>query len=291
MANTFEKAEVWASMLQSQLREFFVWKNLVDMKFEWDFDWADTVHFRRQAKIVVSDLATSYSEIPTQEITQADETFILSYRKAFSVAISDEDYKELDIDPDTQIIRDAAEKFAKEYDTVIFGEYASAWIEVTDGDMATATNWGSTNSIILSKSNVYDLITAVNQKMDEANIDANDRWIVFSPKEKRFLANAPELLRSTDLWDKTVTGWFMWTIDNMKIYWSNSLVTASSVKHALAWQGKPICFAANIKPKVQFVSSETQSNSFVNYLKAQTKFGVKTFTEGAERLVDVNLKA
>lgn len=289
--NTFEKAEKWASALQSQLREYFVGKNIVDMKFEGDFDGADTVHFRRQAKIVVSDLATSYSEIPTQAITQTDETFILSYRKAFSVAISDEDYKELDIDPDTQIIRDAAEKFAKEYDTVIMSEYASAGIEITDGDMATATNWGWVNPIILSKSNVYDLITAISQRMDEANIDANNRFVVFSPKEKRFLANAPELLRSTALGDKTVTWGFMGTIDGISIYWSNNLVTAGWTKHVLAWQGKPICFAANIKPKVQFVGSETQANSFVNYLKAQTKFGVKTFAEGAERLVDVKIKA
>jgi hypothetical protein len=78
----------------------------------------------------------------------------------------------------------------------------------------------------------------------------------------------------------------MGTVDNLKIYWSNNLASAGGVKHILAGQGKPICFAANIKPKVQFVGSETQANTFVNYLKCQTKFDSKVFAEGAERLLD-----
>ncbi len=80
-------------------------------------------------------------------------------------------------------------------------------------------------------------------------------------------------------------------VDNMSIYWSNNLQVSGGVtKHALAGQGRPICFAANIKPKVQFVDSATQANSFINYIKAQTRFGVKTFAEGVERLCDVNIK-
>jgi hypothetical protein len=35
--------------------------------------------------------------------------------------------------------------------------------------------------------------------MDENNMPTNNRWIILSPKEKRFLANAPELLRSTGM--------------------------------------------------------------------------------------------
>jgi len=49
-------------------------------------------------------------------------------------------------------------------------------------------------------------------------------------------------------------------------------------------QGKPIHFGALIKPKVEFVGSETQATSFVNTMKCQTWFGSKTFAEGKERL-------
>lgn len=299
MSNSFVKSEAWSSVLQSQLRQAFVGKFVTDMKFEGKFDGNDTVHFKRTAKVQFSSMASSYVEVPVSALTDTDETFTLNERQGFSVAVSDEDYKELNIDPNSQVMRDAVEQSAKLYDTNIMGQYANAGITVDDGNMTTATNGGAGNAIVLTKSNIYDFLTGISEAMDAAvdslgnatGIPDSDRWVILSPAEKRLLANAPELLRSTDLGDKTVTGGFMGTVDNLKIYWSNNLTTASSVKHVLAGQGKPICFAANIKPKVQFVGSETQANTFVNYLKCQTKFDSKVFAEGAERLIDCEIDA
>lgn len=293
MANTFIKSEAWANVLQSVLRESFVGKFITNNKFEWEFDGNDTVHFQRLAKITTSDMPSSYSEIPTQALVETDEVFTLDNRKAFSVAISDEDYKELKINPDSQIIQDAAEKFAKDWDDVIFSEYANAGYNITDGNMETATNGGSTNSIILTKSNIYDMLTAVSEVLDANNVPTDNRFIVISPKEKRFLANSPQLLRDTKMGDEVVVKWggYLGMINDLKIYFSNNLKTVSSVKHLIAGQGRPISFAANIKPKVTFVDSSTQATNFVNYMKAMTKFGVKTFAEWAERLVDIEIKA
>jgi hypothetical protein len=95
-------------------------------------------------------MATSYVEIPVQALTQTNETFTLSIRKGFAVAISDEDYKEIDINPDSQIMKDAVEQAAKLYDTEIMSNYANAGLTVTDGDMETATNGGGANSIALT---------------------------------------------------------------------------------------------------------------------------------------------
>jgi len=291
--NTFIKSEAWANVLQSVLRESFVGKFITDNKFEWEFDGNDTVHFQRLAKITTSDMPSSYSEIPTQPLVETDEIFTLDYRKAFSIQISDEDYKELKINPDSRIIQDAAEKFAKDWDDVILSEYANASYNITDGNMTTATNGWTTNSIILTKSNIYDLLTAVSEVLDTNNVPTDNRFIIISPKEKRFLANAPELIRDTKMWDEVVVkwGWYLGMINDLKIYFSNNIKTVSSVKHLIAGQGRPICFAANIKPKVTFVDSNTQATSFVNYMKAMTKFWVKTFSEGAERLVDIEIKA
>lgn len=290
MANTLQKGAKWASVLQSQLREAFVGKYISDTKFEGMFDRADTVHFTRQTKITLADLASSYDEIPVQDIVQSDETFTPTTRKAFSVRVSDEDYKIIDVSPDSQIIQDSAERFAAAYDDAIFAQYVNAGITFTDGDMTTASNGGTTNSVTVSKSNIYDLITGVAMKMDQANVPDSNRWIVLDPKRKRFLLNAPELVRDTTLGDNVVTGGTIGTVDNMKVYWSNRLVTATSV-YALAGQGKPICFAAITKPNVEFVGSETQANSFVNYMKGSSRYGAKVFSEGAERLVSIKLTA
>lgn len=291
MANNIA-AGIWekfSAVLQTELYESYVWAFISNTKFEGDFVGNDTVHFPRFTKLVVQDLLSSYDTLTTQDVVLTDETFVLDKRKAFSYKISDEDYREMKVDPDSDLIRSARDAFANEYDTEIFLEYANAWYTVDDWDMETATNWGAGNAIILSKTNIYDLVTAVVEVMDENNIPAQNRWIVLSPKEKRLLAKAPELLRSTSMWDRVVTWGYMWDIDGVGIWYSNNLQTVTSVKHALAWQGKPICFAANIRPQVTFIDSSTIKDEFVNYVKAQTKFGVKTFHEGAIRLIDVQI--
>lgn len=285
------KAEAWSSVLQEVLREAFVGKYIANVKFEWLFNWNDTVHFPRLTPIVSLDLATSYSEVTVQDLVTTDETFTLDTRKHFSFEISDEDMIEMKISPKSQAIQDGAHAFANDYDDAIMAEYTNAAYTIDDGDMATATNGWAGNDIILSKTNVYDLITAINQELDENNVPDMDRFVIFSPKEKRLLANAPELLRDTSMGDGVVTGWVIWTIDNTKIYWSNNLVTETDTKHILAGAGKPISFAANIKPRVSIVTSDMRADKFVTNVKSQTKFGVKTFTEGANRLIDVLIKA
>jgi hypothetical protein len=83
----------------------------------------------------------------------------------------------------------------------------------------------------------------------------------------------------------------MGDVDGVNIFYSNNTQTVTTVKHLLAGSGKPISFAANIKPSITFVDSSTIKDEFVNYVKAQTKFGVKTFHEGAIKLIDVQITA
>jgi hypothetical protein len=289
MANTFVKAQEWASVLQSQLRESFIGKEIANTRFEGDFDGADTVNFRRQAKLSTLPLATASSKVTVQALNMTNETFTLNNREHISFEIANEDMKELNVSPESEQILNGVEAYARKWDDAIFAEYANAGLVLQDGDMETASNGGTTNSIALSKSNIYDAITAIGKKMDEANIPSNDRWVVFSPKEKQLLLKCPELVRSTQLGDKVVTGGYVGEIDGFKIMFSNRIVTASSIKHCLAGQGKPIDFAANIKPKVEMTPSEYR-DSFAALFKTMSKYGTKVFTSGAERLMDIQVK-
>jgi len=46
----------------------------------------------------------------------------------------------MDINPNSQVMQDAKEAFARTYDLEIFGNYGSASMDLDDGDMTTATN-------------------------------------------------------------------------------------------------------------------------------------------------------
>lgn len=290
--NIFSKSEKYSSVYGGQLRQAFVGKYIANTQFEGDFDGNKTVHVKRLAKVQFSTLPSSYSEIPLTELTETDETFSLSVLKGFAVPISDVDYKELNINPDSELMRNAVEQAAKLYDTEIMSQVVNGDLTVTDGDLETASNGGGANSIKASKSNIYDILTAVAYKLDTApdslgnatGVPDNDRWVMFSPVEKRFLVKAPELIRATALGDKVVTGGYMGEIDGIKIYYSNNILTSATVRSCMFGQGKPIHFAALVKPKVEFVSSSTQATSFVNTMKCQTWYGSKVFAEGSERL-------
>jgi len=159
--------------------------------------------------ITSQDLPTSYSDVTVENLVEADETFQLTTRKASAFEISNEDLVELKINPTSRAIQDMAQAFASNYDDAIMAEYANAGFEIADADMATATNGGGANPIALTKSNIYDMVTAIAEKMDTNNMPTNDRRLILSPKEKRLLANAPELLRSTSMGDSVVTGGYM----------------------------------------------------------------------------------
>lgn len=297
--NTLQKSQAWASTLQSQVRmDSFIGMQIADTKFEWDFDWNGTVNFRRQAKVTLQDMTSWSSEIAVTKLVETNETFTLDKFKGFATEISDEEFKEMDIDPNSQVMRDAKEAFARAYDLEIFGTYASASMVIDDGDMTTATNWAWNNPIIVSKDNSYEIIRRVNLKMNKAvdslwnktGLASNNRWLIVSPDEVFFFEAMPEILRSTELWDRIVTGWFSGTINGLKIYWTNLLSEVSTTRYCLFGQGKPVCFGANIKPKIQFVWQETQANTFLNYLKGMTKFWVKVFAEWAEKFGSLQTK-
>lgn len=290
MANNFGPTiqKVYSKNLQAHLREEFVGKQIANTKFDGMFIGADTVNFPRQAKLVMGTLADFNANLAEQDITQSNETFVLDQIRYFAYRLNIIDKIETYIDPTNQTYVDIKEGFANEMDKSIFGQYQNAGYVVDDGNMETASNGGDGFPIIASKANIYDLVTAVNEVLDLANVPQNSRFVVFSPKEKRYFKNSELLTHATEAGDKTIRKGFMGMIDDTMILWSNNLPEAAGVRHALAGQGKPVSFASNLKPQV-FVGTIAESNNFTYQVKGATKFGTKVFTEGSERLVDIEL--
>ncbi len=282
------KAEFYSSILQKVLYQSYVGFYIANTRFEDKFNGNDTVHFSRFDKLTLETLANSYASLTPQDVVLTDETFTLDTLEGGSYEISELDYIEMNVSPDSALITSLRQAYADKFDTKIFAEYSNA---AYTADSGTISQWTAGSAAALTKANIYDFITWISLIMDENNIPSNDRWLVVSPKEKRLLANAPELLRSTGLWDRIVTWGFMWEIDWIKIYYSNNLPTVTTTKHALAWAGKPICFASNKKPKITFVSPDVKPDKFTYTVKSYTHYWAHTFTEGSVQLIDVQIAA
>lgn len=281
------KAEMWADEMQKRNYESYVGAYISNRKFEGDFIGNDTVHFTYGSGVQISDLASSYDTFEASDVTITDDTFVLNIRKVARIDISDEDYIEMKINPDNHFLMEMADGFAKEYDTEILKQYANANLVLDGADIGETAG-----DLTITDDNVYKFVTAVGRKLDEANASNEDRWIIVSPKEKVNFLNSPKLVHSTEFGDKRIiSGGLLGTISNFKVYYSNNLQTVLTTKHLLAGTGKPVSFAANIRPNVQFVESSVKANSFVNTIKAQTKFGVKVFEKDKDRLVDIPVVA
>jgi len=87
--------------------------------------------------------------------------------------------------------------------------------------METATNGGAGNPVITSKDNIFDLITALNQTLDEANVPENDRFIILDPIRKRQIKNSPLLNRATPKGDELIRKGFFGDIDDTNVAFSN----------------------------------------------------------------------
>jgi len=85
-------------------------------------------------------MGSGSSEIPITKLVETNETFTLDTFKGFATEVSDEEFKEMDIDPNSQVMVDAKEQFSRVFDLEIFSNYSSASMTVDDGDMDTATN-------------------------------------------------------------------------------------------------------------------------------------------------------
>ena len=291
MANNFAAIikETWSTNLQDQLRENFVGRMIANTKFDWSFTGSDTVNFPRQAKLTIGTLADFNASLTEQDITTTNETFVLDQIRYFAFRLNIIDRIETYIDPKNQTYKDSREGFSREDDRAVLGQYANAGYVLDDWDMEAPTNLGAGNPIITSKDNIFDMVTAQNQILDEANVPENDRFMILDPIRKRQIKNSPLLNRATTKWDDLVRKGFFGDIDDTNIWFSNGLTSAAGTIHALWGQGKPVSFASNLKPQV-FVGSIAESSNFTFQVKGATKFGVKTFTEWSERLVDIHIK-
>lgn len=280
----------WTTNLQNHLQKSFVGMKIANTKFDGSFRGTDTVKFPRQQKIVIGTLTSFRQSLTKQDITTTGEDFSLDQYRYFAFDIALDEDIETYIDPKSQAYVDAKEGFSNEFDKAILGHYVDAGYTIDDGDMETASNGGTGNAIAVSKANIYDMFTAVSEVMDVNYIPQNDRWIMISPKESRKLKKSPEMQKSTVEAERRILKGVIGMLDDLMIYYSNNLAVAAGVRHILAGQGKPICFASNVKPSI-YVGSIKESDDFTYLVKGATKFGTKVFTEGSEKLIDVEVVA
>lgn len=275
------KAQAWAAVLQTELYNSTVGLNISDTKFEGTFkDGVKTVHFPRIKAVSGGDLANPSATFTPAQLQSEDETFTLDCHKYWAVDFAKADLDQMKAKPDNQIIRNLKQFYKEGWESEIFKKAVAGAGHVLGGSLGLTLTTGE---------NLYDAILDADQKLTEANNPMENRFAVISPADhkilKKYLAS-----RGTTLGDKVLQNGYAGEVDGVHIYVSNMLPKTGNVRNIILGQGKPVCFAADIHPEVIRVGQEVKSNSFVDTIKSQSRYGAKVFASDAVRLVNIVVK-
>lgn len=281
---------VWTKNMQMQKRENFVGMNIANTKFS-DWKGVSSIKFPRQQKINISSLANYNAAITPQSITQSVEEFTPNQIRYFAINLNLEEDIQTYLDPKDQTMLDAKEGFMNEVDYSIFAEYVNADYIIDDGDLKTASNGGWNNPIDINVANPVDVLAMIKNRMTKFNFPKNDRFAVFDADFETSLLLSERLSKSTDKAEQRLEKGLVTSIFDINLYISNNLHTVTGVTHGLAGQGKPICLGSVIEPKIFVSTIDENLTGFWFMVKGTIKYGVITFSEGGERLIDLQFKA
>jgi len=281
---------VWEKGLQAINRKDFQGMRITDAKFS-NWKGLGTIKFGKQAKTTGGALNNYFDAITKSPIVTTNESFTPDIIRYTAIEVSLDDTVHSYIDPKGQYLVDTKEYFASEREKAIFSEaYARADNIFDDGDLKTATNTGAGNPFVFSEANSYEVLVGIRTKLTKALVPNHNRWLILWPDETGELLLSDRFAKSTVEAEKRLNTGIVAVATGMEIIESNNLIDLAGVRHCLAGQGKPVSFGWVIAPKVFVSSIDENTEKFTGVIKATEKFGVKVFDQGAQNLMDVQVK-
>jgi len=134
---------------------------------------------------------TAGADIADQDFTISGTNIVADQVDQARISITDFDEAVSNLDLHSQIAGRIAYEVNDSMEKYYVGLHVNALAanELDDGDLATATNGGAGNAAIISKTNVYEAFSILNQKLDENNATGR-RYAFVSPAIKAILIQA-----------------------------------------------------------------------------------------------------
>jgi hypothetical protein len=268
--------EIWSKSLLKVFDKAVVMAKLVNRDFEGDIQAAgDVVHVRTFGNITIQDY-TRDSIINFQTLTDPMQDLIINQQKYFAFKVDDLDKAQSDLN----IIEGYAGRAAMAIRDVIDTHLLSHTANVD------AANIMGTNAspISLNKTNIYSYITELGERLDEANIPAENRNLVIPPKVKTLLLQASEFTRSSTLGDDVVQNGYIGNVAGFAVHVTTNMTANANVLDILAFTPDMISFASQVNQ----VETVRPYNMFAHAVKGLYLYGSKTFFPKAGAVLKVD---
>lgn len=257
--------EVWSKKLLKIFDKHVVMANLVNRDFEGDIQQAgDVVKVRTFGNITINDY-TRDTTINFQTLTDPLQELLIDKQKYFAFKVDDLDKAQADVDILEGYTSRAAIAIRDVVDTQLINHFADV-----DADNIIGTDVAP---ITLTSANIYSYIVDLGEKLDNANIPPEGRYLIITPKFKAMLLKADEFTRATSLGDQVVANGKIGTIAGFEVFVTTNNPAVDDVVNILAFTRDFISFASQVA-KVEHVRPYDQ---FSDAVKGLYLYGSKVF--------------
>lgn len=280
MADTIIKKDILSAEVVRLLDKKTVLRGYANTKYEGVIKkQGDTVTVQTFPNITLGTV-TPGGDITDQDFTITGENLTANVSKGARISIRDIDEAISNLDLHSQVADRIAYALADEYDQAIAGQYTNALAanKLDDGDLATATNSGTGNPAILSKTNVYEAIAAMKKALSDNNA-GDDAAVFINPAVTKLLVEAG-YSTGADAGYKDGSKGFVAMVAGMKVYETNNLVTATGSTYIMAFDRNTVHMA----DKLTQIKVATAQAGFYDNVLVETTYGTKVFAENSKRM-------
>ncbi|MDD5047878.1 MAG: phage capsid protein [Methanoregulaceae archaeon] len=193
MAITNFIGEVWAAQILQNLQKSLVYgqSGVINRDYEGDIRGkGDTVRITAHGPVTIDNYDKSTGLSDPEELDDASTTLEITQAKSFNFRIEDVDKAQMNVRLMESATRDAAYRLADVADQYIVGIMAAQAGNAVGADGSDKIFDGTTDL-------VTEELLEVKQKLDEANVPAQGRWVVLPPWVVKWLLQEDAIVNPT----------------------------------------------------------------------------------------------
>ncbi|MBK8191068.1 MAG: P22 coat protein - protein 5 domain protein [Vampirovibrionales bacterium] len=257
--------EIWSKKLLKIFDANAVMSKLVNTDFEGDIESAgDVVKVRTFGNVTINTYTRDMT-ISFQSLTDPMQELTIDQQKYFAFKVDDLDKAQSNMDILEGYSARAAIAIRNVVDARLLGHYA----DVSAGNVIGT----DASPITLTTSNVYSYIADMAELLDAANVPAEGRNLVITPKIKTLLLKSDEFTRATSLGDNIIQNGYIGNVAGFSVHVSTNLMPVNGAINIMGFTRDYISFASQVS-KIEHVRPY---NMFADAVKGLYLYGSKVF--------------
>ena len=263
--------EIWSGNLQTRLHNNLVFGGVCNRDYEGDVVDGDRVRINKLNSMSATAYTPNSSTITAAQLDGAPIFLDINRRYQVSFYVEDLDKKQARGDVVGQATREMAYTLANEMDAYVASLYGQPLIVYGLGTAGTP--------IDVTSLNVTEYIGLISQKMDEANVPMETRFIVLPP----WLFHKIELADITLNTDNSMTmsAGFRGSFLGLNLFVSNNVSEATALTHAGARCIFGYSGSFTLAQQLSTVEAFRSTTAFRDEVRALNVYGAKCIDPGA----------